>query len=98
MRVKIQDDSVAVWFSENDTYTWAHIPKYWPCSTLSGKRLVVEYDRNGLCDLRVNGKSDVDVSSDELNALVCHFMRSRLPKYHPCYFVIVGQFIAENSI
>lgn len=57
--------------SANDTYQWAHrVGASWPCSTLSGNRLVVIVDSNGLCDLTVNGKTDCDLDGNELDAIV----------------------------
>lgn len=60
-----------LWLSADDTYNWAHREgAAWPGSTLSGERVVVCVDSNGLCDLTINGKSDQDCDSNELSALV----------------------------
>lgn len=73
MRIKAWPDNTgySMWLSANDTYNWAHRPgKSWPCSQLSGKRLVVEVDSNGLCDLAIDGRTDTDCDGSELDAIV----------------------------
>lgn len=92
MRIKIHESCIKLWLSARDTYEWAHKPDAsWPCSTLSNKRVFAEFDRNGLCDLGINGHSrNCDVH--ELNAITSDFLRGRVPKEHPCHFVAVGQF------
>lgn len=93
MRVQIYDNGVNVWLSANDTYEWANRPgKRWPCSDLSGKRVFASFDRNGLCDIAIDGKSDTDVSGHEFNAIIADFLDKKLPKDHPCRFVCVDQF------
>jgi hypothetical protein len=91
----IGDGFVKVWLSANDTYDWAHKPgAAWPGSGLSGKRLWVEYDSNGLVDIAVDGRqSEAEhIDAHELNALVADSLRDKLPKTHPLYNVVVGQF------
>lgn len=63
--------------SSDDTYRWANgsdngADRRWPGSYLSGRRFVVVVDKNGLCDLTINGKhSDgPGPSNDELSACV----------------------------
>jgi hypothetical protein len=95
MRTLIHPHGLTLWLSARDTYEWANrAGARWPCSELSGKRLVACFDRNGLCDIAINGKSDADVSSTEFNAITSDFLRNKLPKDHPCYLVCVGQFEA----
>jgi hypothetical protein len=89
MRVRIHDTSVSLWLSANDTYQWAH---NWPYSELSSRRLYVCFDSNGLCDLAIDGRNDIDVSANELNAITSDYLAKRLPRNHPCWFVAVGQF------
>ena len=63
-----------LWLSAEDTRAWACKPgAAWPGSTLSGKRIVVEVDRNGLVGLTVNGRTPTDPdigSGGELEAIV----------------------------
>ena len=90
--MQIHETGFKLWLSANDTYNWAHrAGESWPCSQLSDKRLFVEFDRNGLCDLAINGRM-ADCDANELNAIVTDHIKDRLPKEHPCYFVAVGQF------
>lgn len=60
--------------SAKETTAWARKPNAtWPCSTLSGHRLMACVDSNGLCDLTIDGKfpSNPDVgSSGELEACI----------------------------
>ena len=66
MRKRIDDNGFTLWLSKNDTYDWAHRSgAAWPCSELSGKRCVIEFDDNGLCDFTVNGRDGADVPGDE---------------------------------
>ncbi|MHC4621836.1 MAG: hypothetical protein ACYTEQ_29200 [Planctomycetota bacterium] len=59
-----------LWLSADETYRWARrTGQSWPCSQLAGKRLRVDVDNSGLCDLAVNGRT-CDVSADELSAIV----------------------------
>ncbi len=95
MKTQINPTSVKLWLSANDTYDWAHkAGASWPCSQLSDKRLFVEFDTNGLCDIAIDGKPD-DCDANELNAMVSDYLAAKLPKNHPCYFVVVGQFRNE---
>lgn len=96
MRTAIDQHGVTLWASARDTYAWAHRPgESWPCSQLSGRRVVACFDRNGLCDLSIDGgRGDQDVDGNELSALCADMLAARLPKDHPAYFVAVGQFLA----
>lgn len=97
MRTMIFDSGVKLWLSARETYDWAHRPgSSWPCSQLSDKRLFVEFDRNGLCDLAINGRM-TDCDANELNAITSDFLAKKLPKDHPCYFVVVGQFQTKGQ-
>lgn len=103
MKTKIGNYYVKIWLSGNETHAWANrAGSHWPCSQLSGKRLFAEFDRNGLCDLAIDGKMDDCCDSNELNAIVCdHLKNSRKVKAlkrsldvraNDLYFVVVGQF------
>lgn len=92
MKILIHDSCVKLWLSANDTENWATRPgKRWPCSQLRGKRLFAEFDRNGLVDLAINGRS-TDCDVNELNAITSDHLRAKLSPDHPAYFVAVGQF------
>lgn len=92
MRIKIHDTSVVLWASARDTYDWAHkTGAAWPCSTLSNHRFCAVFDDNGLMDFTLDG-NDFDVDSRELSAICADLVGQKLPKEHPCWFVVVGQF------
>ena len=96
MKVSISSDQVTLWASANDTYEWAQQPfKRWPCSALSGHRFVATFDRNGLCDLTIDGRQNggPEVMADELSAICADLLREKLPKDHPAWSVAVGQFL-----
>jgi hypothetical protein len=87
-RLILSDHGFTLYASARATYDWAHTPgALWPCSTLAGRRLRAEFDRNGLCDLTINGAGPdcgppVDV--DEFNAFVADTIAGKLPADHPC--------------
>ena len=92
MRVIITPHCVKLWLSARETCDWANRPgERWPCSQLAGRRLFAEFDRNGLCDLAIDGRSD-DCDCNEFNAITSDFLRTKLPQDHALYFVAVGQF------
>lgn len=76
MRIRGDKTGYMMWLSRRDTYDWAHRPnKRWPCSTLSDKAVMVYVDRNGLCDLTVNGRGAPDsIDGSELDALVSDYL------------------------
>jgi hypothetical protein len=93
-------DAIKVQISAANTHAWAmgHFDTgSWPCSELAGRRLMAEFDTNGLLDYTINGvrateRSILNIGADELNACISYFVGLELPKDHPCYFVVVGQF------
>ncbi|MBN1588074.1 MAG: hypothetical protein JW888_01005 [Pirellulales bacterium] len=90
MRTQITNTGVKLWLFATDTYCWARRPgNRWPCSDLSGKRLFVEYDRNGLVDVAIDGQPD-DCAAHELLAIVSDHLRGRLPAGHPCEVYFEG--------
>lgn len=93
MRISISKNSATLFVSARDTYQWAHKPgASWPCSTLSGRRFAVTFDRNGLVDLTVDGKYDVDdVDGHELAAICADLLATKLPATHPAYDFAVSQ-------
>lgn len=92
MRANIYDNGFALWLDRRDTYAWANRPgSAWPCSELSGHRVWVEFDRNGLVDFTVDGRQS-EVSANELSAIVADHICRRIGPDHPAYFVAVGQF------
>lgn len=59
--------------SARETEDWATRPgAAWPCSFLSGRRVVAVFEPNGdLVDLAIDGgRGDQDCPSDELGAIV----------------------------
>lgn len=97
MILNIAPGQVILKLSARDTQNWAERPgAAWPCSTLAGKRFVACFDRNGLCDLTINGRYG-NCDGHELNAITCDFLRHSLPKDHECWFVCVGQFLAKEK-
>lgn len=96
MKTQITPDSVRLWLSASDTSSWAHRPgQHWPCSEIRGRRLFAAFDRNGLYDMSIDGKS-VDVDATEFNAITSDFLRGKLPRNHPAYPVAVGQYQPAN--
>jgi hypothetical protein len=68
-------DSYSLWLSADDTYRWANrAGGWWPCSDISGKRLCVQVDSNGLVGVFVNGSGDADIDGNELDAIVSDFL------------------------
>lgn len=98
MRFQDSGSGFALWLSARETYAWAHrTGSSWPCSFLEGRRLFVGFDRNGLCDLTIDGgRGDQDCPGDELSAIVADHAKRKLGKDHPCYFVAIGQFEATT--
>ncbi len=94
MRCKIYDNGFTIWLSARDTYLWATRPgSAWPCSQTSDRRIVAQFDSNGLCDFAIDDNDEEDIDSNELSALIADHMADRLPKDHICYDVAVGQFL-----
>ena len=98
MRIKISDNNIKLWLSQDDTYNQAnnyadfdHVTR-WPCSELSGKRIFAEFDSNGLLDFSANGNTFVNCPADEFNAITSDYIATKLPKNHNLYFITVGQF------
>ncbi len=94
MRIRIEESSVTLWLSANDTRGWARRPgKEWPCSQLAGHSMRVEFDSNGVHDYTIDGRFSPqrDVPADEFNAITSDFIRGNLYKAHPVWFVAVGQ-------
>jgi hypothetical protein len=74
-----------LWLSANDTYHWATRPHMrWPCSDLSGNRLMVYVDSNGLCDMTINGE-DGDCSGNELDAIIADHLPADCRHLWPCW-------------
>lgn len=77
MKILRNGENFTLWLSARDTEGWATRPgAWWPCSFLRGKRVVAEFDSNGLCGLSINGgRGEQDCPADELNAIVEDFTR-----------------------
>lgn len=91
--VHISDHGLTLWASKRATANWANKPgAIWPCSTLAGRRLKVEFDRNGICDMSLNGRyadSGAPVDASELNAFVWDMVSDVLPEEHPARDVLI---------
>lgn len=100
MKTLIHDNTVTLWLSANDTYNWARKSgAAWPCSDLSGRRLVACFDRNGLCDFSIDGgRGSQEVSSDELSAICADHLTRKLSRKHPAWFVAVRQFLGLEMV
>ena len=91
MRIKSQPDNkgYTIWLSAHDTYDWAHkVGAAWPGSTLAHNRIMVCVDRNGLCDLTVNGKSPgehTDIDGTELSACIADHLPKHLRHLWPAW-------------
>jgi hypothetical protein len=81
MRLIRGTNGYTLWLSANDTNAWASKPgAAWPCSDLSGRRVVVTVDSNGLCGLVIDGKHDYDYDCDSDSAELCAIVSDHLPK------------------
>lgn len=104
MRIRISPLGVSLWLSKQETTDWANGAIWagtkqgwithgsWPYSQLRGKRVFASFDRNGLCDMTIDGNSSVDCDASEFSALCADYLSLKLPKEHPCYDVACGQF------
>lgn len=93
MRLKDHGTGFTLWISAPETRNWA---RNWPCSTLVGRRIRVDFDRTGMVDLRVNGRyPSGSVDAWELSAIVADYSARRLSEDHPAYYVAVGQFLGD---
>lgn len=80
MELKVQSNSSVVgkvesfslFLNELETYKWANRPyNKWPLSQISNHSLMVEFDQNGLVDLKIDNEyKDNDLSNNELNAII----------------------------
>lgn len=94
MRLTVNDRTVKIWLSADDTYNWAHWVTEWPCSECSGHRLFAEFDRGDLVDFALDGSSDENMADHELRAIVADYLKTRpktFPKTHPDYASLVTQ-------
>lgn len=92
MRLQQHSGGFTVKISARETTDWARKPgAAWPCSELSGKRLLACFDSNGLNDFALNGRS-ADCPADEFNACLVDHLSGKLSKDNPAWFVAVGQF------
>ncbi len=93
MKTQIMENEIELWLSAKDTRDWANRPgEHWPCSTLSGHRLMVVFDRCGLLEITIDGSASRDCDGHELSCMVYDVLKCTLSKDHPAYWVIVGQF------
>lgn len=92
MRIQINETSVALWISAQETSDWANGSIWggskegwikhgsWPCSQLRGRRVFAAFDRNGLCDMAINGNSQTDCDSTEFSACCADYLALKLPR------------------
>lgn len=79
--------------SPRGTEHWANTTDAkWPCSTIAGRRLYIEFDTTGLVDLSINSAgpdSGPPIDGWELNAFIADAVLPCLPTNHPCrdYFL-----------
>tara|TARA_R110002020_G_C15831987_1_gene734290 strand:+ start:153 stop:431 length:279 start_codon:yes stop_codon:yes gene_type:complete len=92
MELNINADSFSIVITKEETSLWA---TSWPCSILAGKRVMADYDTDGLLDLEVESSLE-EIPSDELNAIVADHMKEHLPEGHPCHFMVIGQFAVTS--
>ena len=97
MKTQITPWGISLWLSANETDNWAHRPRNsWPCSQLAGRRVFAQFDRNGLCDLAIDGgRGEQDCDANELSALCADHLVGRVPVDHPCFAVAVRQFLSD---
>jgi hypothetical protein len=80
-------DTVLI-LTSDDTRAWASRPgAAWPCSTLSGRRVMARFDDCGdLVDLLIDGdyqREDDDVDGHEFTAMSSDFLREQYGPDHP---------------
>jgi len=87
MRISKRDNGYSIWLSARDTHAWANKPgAVWPCSTLSGHRLVVMVDRNGICEAFRGGREVRDRTDvHEIEAIVADHLPKGLRHLWPVW-------------
>ena len=96
MSIAIGRNGYRLALTAQQTEDWATRPgKRWPCSTLRGRRLVVEVDSNGLVDYTIDGGRNVYDGEDlephepdghELEAIVADFTcDTPAARFWPCW-------------
>jgi hypothetical protein len=69
------DIIIKLWLTAEDTHDWANRPgAAWPCSELAGKELFAEFHNGDLVDFTVDGKDQIDVGCEEINAVTSDFL------------------------
>ena len=85
MRISGSGKGYTLWLSASDTYDWTHrAGAAWPGSRLNGGRLKVQVDRNGICDVTINGKMG-DVPREELEAIVSDHLPAQFRHLWPVW-------------
>ena len=99
-RVIVSPGNVSLWVSQRETRRWAQRDgSAWPCSVVAGKRLHLEFDSNGTVGTFLNcGRDQRDIPSHELSSIAFDFLKGRIPIDHPCWPVVIGQFIHPGDI
>ena len=84
MRVKINQNTVQLWLSANDTADWATRPgQAWPCSDICGHALYAEFDKGGLVSIKIGLGVERTCGSTEFNAIVADYLSGCVPADHP---------------
>jgi hypothetical protein len=99
MKLTVYSHAIDITIEKEETAAWSSRPGHaWPASSISGKKVYAEFDRNGLSMIEINGKelscgstiNDPDVH--EFNSLIADVLKGMLSPLHECYRVAVGQF------
>lgn len=81
-------DGYRMRLSPDDTWDWAHRPgALWPCSETAGHSLTVVVDSVGLCEIAVDGREEIDLDGNELDAIVSDFLPANLRHLWPTWEV-----------
>ena len=99
MKTALHSSALYLWLSASETSAWARKPgAAWPCSFLAGRRVFAAFDRNGLCDLSIDGgRGEQDAPGDELSAICADYLAPLVPVDHPCEFVAVRQHLSGRA-
>ncbi len=102
--VTIGPNYVSVKADGSQLWAWSHRPgSHWPCSTLEDlDSISIGFDMNGLVDLEQSpahaSSSYVgEVECNEMNAWTSDAIGAVLAGDHPCWFVVVGQFVERED-
>ena len=71
-----------------ETYKWANRPlNKWPLSQVSDHKLMVEFNKTGLIDLKIDGEyKNNNLSSNELNSIIWNHLPNYIKKQYKDLF------------